>query len=662
MKRFGYFQNALGNFKVPLLFQNTFFGLVHTTNNKFSASAMALLKFLSLSLDCLIQIVRDWIILHELTLLDSAICCKKGERDYFLYCLSFPTLVFNGYNHQIKDEICKYHDKYGILTTAGISIAFYKWLKVRHLKLNRLILFNNSVPLALLLDLGSITKIYFHYDLLNSDFNNDDDFHKLVSKCPELEELYFWHDCPLFNFHEELLKHCPKLKIVSHDYSQPNFQLFSLLNPETYRSRIQICFSESTVCDSHVEVFTKHCSSQLMSTKFFNCTGVTDLSILMVVRRCYRTLTELAIIDCENVTDEAFTMLDPIECNNLSSLSLAYGRSFSNTVFERVSALFSNLTSICLKFCLEVRDDGILKLCQKCVLLTDVDISFMPNITSRSAKFIARYLLGVRSVCIHQSESNVHVSMSMYSILMQTAANPKRISWIDEYRMIKWRSASLLSPEDDVSHVGGFGGVFISSLVKSCDLVNNMVPIFQDALFCKELRKLTYVRASLDNTLYGANLFDVLSRCDCLVVLHLMSGFGGAFRLRLSEQFCDTIAMHCFSLEVLHMSNFPCVSFLGLTAICASNPRLLVVEVPNCNLDDDAVFAISHGCKHLQLLDVSCNEEVADASMYSVMDCCLLLTSLDVHGTSVSDVAIKELNSACKCLRRLISNELIHTL
>jgi hypothetical protein len=611
--------------------------------------------FLSLAIDCLVQILRDWVMLHELALLDSAICCKS-ERDYFLSCLfSFPKVVFNGYDHQLKDELHSYHAIYGILQNAGTSTAYHKWLKIRHLKVDRLILLNNTVPFAFLLDLSCIKKIYFHYDLLNDDcfLGADDDFHNLVSKCPELEELYFWHDCPLFNFHEELLKHCPKIRIVSHDYNQHNCQSFSLLHPETYRSRIQICFSDRSVCDSHVELFTRHCSPQLMSMRFVNCAGITDMSLLHAIRRC-KTLTEMAIFDCNKVTDEAFTMLDSSECAQLGSLSLAYGVSFSNVILERIGTRFLKLTSICLQYCIGIKDDGILQLCQKCVLLTDVDVSFMPNITSRSAKFIARYLLGLRSVCIHQRESNVHVSMSMYSILMQTAANPKRISWIDEYRMIKWRSTSLLSPEDDVSHVGGFGGVFISSLAKSCDLVNNMVPIFQDAILCKELRKLGYIRASLDNTLYGANLFDVLSRCDCLVVLHLMSGTCGAFRIRLGKQFCDTIAMHCFSLEVLHMSNFPHVSFLGLTAICASNPRLLVVEVPNCNLDDDAVFAISHGCKHLQLLDVSCNEEVGDASMYSVMDCCLLLTSLNVKNTSVSEVAEKELATACKCLRRLL--------
>jgi hypothetical protein len=227
----------------------------------------------------------------------------------------------------------------------------------------------------------------------------------------------------------------------------------------------------------------------------------------------------------------------------------------------------------------------------------------------------------------------------MYTILLN-AIEFKFILWINENRRIEWRKRSLkcCNQQNEISHHNEFDD----------DKIN---PILQNELLCKNLIALTSFTVHMLQQKHF--LCDVLSQCENnLLVLHLM-GVVETSGIVVSVEYdlLQCIASNCSKLSVLRISNCHVMSHIGLTAVCASNARLLVVNMHHCHLDDDAVFAIAYGCKHIQSLDISSNYNVSDASILCVSDCCPSLTSIDITETQVSQSAKAELLKNCKMLR-----------
>jgi hypothetical protein len=604
-----------------------------------------------LAVDCLIQLFRDWIECKELGLLDSSICCKSF-RPEFLRCISLSKLVFTGFDHQMKNELIDHQKRYG-LTNVGTQIGYFEWLKIRGIKVDRLILINFNLSSALLLDLSHITKLYYHYDLYDEvevfTTDIDDRFYMLLRKCgASLEELYFWDKYPP-TIHQMVLTHCPNIKILSHGHGPTDSHKYSNQCTGAAQKLLlleEMCFSfHDSIFDTVVQNYTERLKLKLLSIKFMHCKMITNISVQNVVRHC-KNLSQLSVEGCHNVNDEVF---DCIEGKNLECISLTSTSSFSNFGLDRINVVrFPKLTTVNFEHCYSIDDKGILTLCQRCVMLTAVDVSFMHNLTVASAKHIARYLRDLRSVCFIQNQQYNEISKGMHSVFL-TSTDVGQIAWLDEYREIRWRPKATVSLTP---------GALDHDAVQMS--LTEAKPTFRSIEACAKLQKLNYLSACIENTFELGLLTGVLSRCEFLVVFRLFSTETANPKtvVRLDKNFWENVAKHCYSLEVLYLRHFSYISYLGVSTLCASNPRLLMVNMADCQVDDDAVFAISYGCTHLQSLDVSFNVGVGDASMLSVMDCCLNLTSLNVIKTSVTSSMVNELYKECKYMRILQFHDL----
>jgi hypothetical protein len=548
-------------------------------------------------------------------------------------------LVFRGFNHRLEAELSCYYKAKG-LRKHCIPISFYCWIERREIKIDRIGLYHDSINEALAcVDLQHVKILYVLYF-----FGKRDIAHLILqffSKCCCLEEVYFWHLCPDSHIITNLLAtFCPRLRIFYHN----DMVEFERKNTDYFMNKclhVTDCtfLQGHNVLDSDVAHLTSSLSN-LNVLRISNCSKVTNSGLNEALKSCVK-LTSIHLSDCDQITEDFFAWLEPFHCKQIRYLSLCFSDQFGDIAMSFIADRLKNLTILNVAHCHNITDEGMLFLFRNCTMITDLDISSTRNLTHISAEHIVKFLKHINKVDMERTTDNTLIKASkMYAILL-VAFDFKYIKWIDQYRRIEWRERHT-KHDPQIDDVGpNYSGL------------DMLVPILQNKTLCESLVALSsFTVYLLQQTHY---LCDVLSQCDdTLLVLHLMgmvTATTGMVVVQVELDVLQCIATNCSKLNVLRISYCRVMSHMGLTAICAKNPRLLHVSMHHCYLNDDDVFAISFGCKHIQYLDISFNKDVSDNSMFCVADCCPSLTSINLIETQVSTSAIAELLKGCKLLR-----------
>lgn len=122
----------------------------------------------------------------------------------------------------------------------------------------------------------------------------------------------------------------------------------------------------------------------------------------------------------------------------------------------------------------------------------------------------------------------------------------------------------------------------------------------------------------------------------------------------LSDYSFGKLAEGCSLLEILDLSslNYGSILEANFALFGEKCPRQSNVNLSDTQVCDDCIVELTEGCSKLEILDLSCNEVIGDASLIALSEKCPKLKILDVSCNcgDISDLSVNKILQGCPYL------------
>jgi hypothetical protein len=569
----------------------------------------------------LISVLTEWLDMKDFGFLDSGLC-NKADRHGIFHSLSLGG-VFEGYNH---NRLLEWNPrKFGTIVMP-VSSSYYVWLKTRNLKVSSVMLTDDCLKSATLIDVSKLQNIYIHYSsptLLSYLLN-------IIRRCPQL-----------MSFRSGVLSDEMGVLRLLGEYCKG---LISCVIPILARSDM-----------THVEYLLCHCpelkqinfdryiddqSATLLSSAT-QCLKITDITLhrcplnhrLMAQIGISRKLQSLCIVGCSIADQTVFELASHLN-TGLHTLTINSCRNVTDKALKSIGSYCTALTNLNVGGLSCITDYGIIAVCEGCRLLKILDYSGSGIFTTRSAIAI--------SCCLLQLE-RVHFGCETYTVADQ------RKHWAKLLFVLALRFTELSVVDFKRSVIGGHNSgeeikvpdmAQLDGILAACDTVDELIfRSISDKL--SSAKDLCIRRPTL-------NFCDVfLSANACLTTLKLEDSNNV-----LTDDHLYAISLLYTSLVHLSLSSIITASSVVLEMVFESNRNLLSVNIASWRgLTDATVQVLAENCKYLQKLNVSNNPGVSDVSIIPLASIyCHNLTSINLWHTGITSASVRVLLQSSKLM------------
>ncbi|KAL3750077.1 hypothetical protein ACJRO7_011112 [Eucalyptus globulus] len=354
------------------------------------------------------------------------------------------------------------------------------------------------------------------------------------------------------------------------------------------------------------------CGARLREVKMDKCLGVTDVGLAKIAVGCGR-LEKVSLKWCMEIGDLGVDLLCN-KCVDLKFLDLSYLK-VTNDSLQSIGSL-AKLEVLALVGCSLIDDTGLQFLGGGCPLLRVIDMSRCNGISSCGLVSVAKGHEGL--VQLNASYSLTECS----SILLRRFKDLKNLNAIKiDGARVSDSAFKALSNCTSLVEIGlgkciGATNLGLMRLVSGC--VNLRVldltcchSITDAAIFAisDSCRNLKCLKLESCNMITEKSLYYLGSFCLLLEELDL-TDCGG-----INDTGLEYLS-NCLELSCLKLALCPTISDKGLGHIASKCRKICEIDLYRCNgIGDDALAALSSGCKKLRRLNLSYCSDVTDRGM-----------------------------------------------
>ncbi len=358
--------------------------------------------------------------------------------------------------------------------------------------------------------------------------------------------------------------------------------------------------------------------------------GTADLTGLINVVKKNRRLTSLDLRGCDKLTDDGVAAVAE-HCPQLTSLYLSGCGNITDVGARALAEHCPQLTSLDLSLCKRITDIGVQAVAEHCPQLTNLYLYGCKEITDVGVRAVAEHCPQLRSLNLSWCKvTDIGVEALAEHCPQLTSLNLSECKEITDVGLQAVAEHCPQLTSLNLSWCYQITDDGAQAVAEHCPQLTNL-----DLRGCKQITD-DGVRA-------------VAKHCPELTSLDL-------FRCHnITDGGVRAVAEHCPQLTSLNLRGCKRITDVGVQAVAARCPQLTNLDLSQCDkLTDVGVQAVAERCPQLTSLNLSGCKEITDGGVRAVAEHCPELTSLNLSECKeITDVGVQAVAEHCPQLTSL---------